>query len=75
MVECRQTRGFQADQEFWLEFGHTYARIEPTVRPEQRFAFAMQVDGRLAEMGLAPWSIMGRVDAPEGSQAPQPAGP
>lgn len=62
-ARCRQARGFQAEQDFWKEFRRIYAEAETTVDPAQRFAFAAEVDGRLARMGLAPWSIMSRLAA------------
>lgn len=67
VAKCRQALGFQAEQDFWVEFGRIYADAETTVRPEQRFAFATEVDGRLARMGLAPWSLMSRLRAPSGA--------
>lgn len=66
-ARCHQTRGFQAEHDFWLDFARIYTEVENTVRPEQRFAFAMEVDERLAQMGLAAWSIvshLGAVDDP-----------
>jgi len=62
--KCRQAHGFQAEQDFWTGFRHIYEEAEARVQPEQRFAFATEVDGRLARMGLTPWSIMSRVPAP-----------
>ncbi|MGO1718580.1 MAG: hypothetical protein ACTHZI_00095 [Luteimonas sp.] len=60
VARCRQAHGFQADRDFWREFSRIYTEAETTVEPAQRFAFATEVDGRLARMGLAPWSIMSR---------------
>lgn len=61
LARCRQAHGFPAEQEFWERFRRIYAEAETTVRPEQRFAFATEVDGRLARMGLAPWSIKSHI--------------
>lgn len=61
VARCRQAHGFQAEGEFWNEFGRIYAEAETTVEPGQRFAFATEVDGRLARMGLAPWSLVSRL--------------
>lgn len=73
MKRCRQARGFQAERDFWMEFGRIYAQVRATVAEDQQFAFATQVDGRLAEMGLAPWSIMSRLAMQDDQQPPQPA--
>src|SRR5690554_1418765 len=45
--KCRQAHGFQAEQDFWTGFRHIYEEAEARVQPEQRFAFATEVDGRL----------------------------
>ena len=69
VAKCRQVNGFQADQDFWSEFRRIYAEAETSVPPAQRLAFAAEVDGRLAGMGLVPWSIMSRQAA--GSPTPR----
>jgi len=61
MSECLRGPCFGPEAEFWASFAATYAWVEARVAPDQRFAFATRVDGRLVEMGLAPWSIMGRL--------------
>lgn len=67
VAKCRQSRGFQAEHDFWMEFRRIYAEAEITVQPEQRFAFATEVDGRLARMGLSAWSIMSHLRPADGS--------
>lgn len=61
--KCHRAHGFQAEHDFWLEFRRIYEEAETRVEPGQRFAFATEVDARLARMGLAPWSLMSRVQA------------
>lgn len=73
MTRCRQSHGFQTEHEFWAEFGHVYADVESTVHPDQRFAFATRVDGHLAEMGLASWSVMSRLVLAGSGQGQPPA--
>lgn len=58
--KCLQTHGFQAEHDFWTAFRRIYEEAETRVEPGQRFAFATEVDARLARMGLAPWSLMSR---------------
>ena len=63
MSECLRGSCFGPEAEFWAAFAITYAWVEAKVDPSQRFAFATRVDGRLVEMGLAPWSITSRLAA------------
>lgn|SRR5690625_2168768 len=70
VARCRQTRGFQAEHDFWIDFARIYTEVENTVRPEQRFAFSTEVDERLAQMGLATWSIMSHLGARDDPPSP-----
>lgn len=68
MADCLRNSSFGPEKDFWDAFACAYARIESRVDPQRRFAFAIRVDSRLAQMGLAPWSVMSRIVANEAAQ-------
>ena len=68
MSRCLRGACFGPEKDFWESFSHTYSQIEEQVDPQRRFAFAIRVDARLAQMGLAPWSVMGRILAREATR-------
>jgi len=63
MAQCLRNSSFGPEKDFWDAFARAYARMEARVDPQRRFAFAVRVDSRLAQMGLAPWSVMSRIVA------------
>lgn len=70
LVVSRCLRGacFGPEKDFWDGFARTYSQVEEQVDPERRFAFSIRVDARLAQMGLAPWSVMSRIVARQAAQ-------
>ena len=73
VAQCMRDSGFAPEADFWAAFATRFARVQARVVPEQRFAFATRLDGRLVEMGLAPWSIARRLTAdglPGGTNVP-----
>ena len=69
MSLCMRGPCFGPEKAFWEGFARIYAQVRDQVDPERHFAFATRVDGRLVEMGLAPWSIMSRLAAGESAGA------
>jgi len=69
MSLCLRGPSFGPEKDFWETFSHTYSQVRRQVDPERRFAFGIHVDARLAQMGLAPWSVMSRVMADEAARA------
>lgn len=65
MSRCLRGACFGPEKDFWDTFSCTYSQVEEQVDPDRRFAFSIRVDSRLAQMGLAPWSVMSRVIAAE----------
>jgi len=68
MSRCLRGACFGPEKDFWDSFARTYWQVEEQVDPERRFAFSIRVDSRLAQMGLAPWSVMSRIVASEATQ-------
>lgn len=66
---CLRGACFGPEKDFWDGFARTFSQVEEQVDPERRFAFSIRVDSRLAQMGLAPWSVMSRVIAREAADA------
>lgn len=66
---CLRGAGFGPEKDFWEGFARTYSQVEARVDPERRFAFSIRVDARLAQMGLAPWSVMSHIVAREAAGA------
>ena len=69
MSRCLRGSCFGPEKDFWDTFAHIFSEVEAQVHPEQRFAFSIRVDARLAKMGLAPWSVMSRIAAAEAAGA------
>lgn len=63
MSHCLHGACFGPEKDFWESFSHTFCQVEARVDPKRRFAFSIRVDSRLAQMGLAPWSVMSRIVA------------